>query len=178
MRRLAFWLIPLPLLAQAAPQDLPVVKGQELVSVPGPQRPSEPLLAPAVPPGATPLEAQGRLVARRAASLPCAAIPRWPVEVHDQTLAVAGWKAYRVEVGPREKLHARLRALHEAWFQVKVVNRWGQVEPGMLRSTLGSGNPEITYENPKDQVAIIFLVVDTTEAGADQESFRLQITRP
>ena len=91
---------------------------------------------------------------------------------------LAGWKAYRVEVGPRERLHARLRALHEAWFVVKVENRWGQLEEGMLRSTLATSNPETTYENPKDQPATIFLVVDTTETGADQEPYRLQINRP
>lgn len=178
MRRSMSCLITIPLIAQVPVPELPVVKGQELTQVPGPHRPEARLLAPDVPMGSTPLEAQGRSAARRSASLPCLAVPRWPVEIHDQTMAMAGWKAYRVEVGPREKLHARLRALHEAWFQVKVVNRWGQLEEGMLRSTLASGNPEVTYVNPKDQTATIFLVVDTTETGADQEPFRLQITRP
>lgn len=178
MRRSLFWMITIPLLAQAPVPELPVVKGQDLAQVPGPQRPEARLLAPDVLMGSTPLEAQGRMAARRSASLPCLAVTRWPVEIHDQTMAMAGWKAYRVEVGARERLHARLRSLHEAWFQVKVVNRWGQLEEGMLRSTLSSGNPEIAYTNPKDQVVTIFLVVDTTETGADQEPFRLQITRP
>lgn len=178
MRRFVLCSLMLPLSAQAPAPELPVMKGQELAQVPGPHRPEARLRAPDVPIGSTPLEAQGRSAARQSASLPCLAVPSWPVEIQDQTMAVAGWKAYRVEVGPREKLHARLRSLHEAWFQVKVVNRWGQLEEGMLRSTLSSGNPEITYANPKDQVATVFLVVDTTETGADQEPYRLQITHP
>ncbi|OQA37838.1 MAG: hypothetical protein BWY56_00591 [Acidobacteria bacterium ADurb.Bin340] len=178
MLPLTVGLMFLSLSTQAPEPALPVVLGKDLAQVPGPQRPDPRLLAPDVPMGCSPLEAYGRRAARRAATLPCLAVPRWPAEIQDQAVATAGWKAYRVEVGPRERLHARLRALHEAWFVVKVVNRWGQLEEGMLRSTLATGNPETTYENPKDQPATIFLVVDTTETGADQEPYRLQINRP
>jgi hypothetical protein len=152
-------------------QEIPEVEGKTLPVVPGPM--TERMPDPARGLGRTSLEDQIRRQARRTASLPAVAVPAAPVAVLDRIHDPAGWRAYRVEVPAKGTVHARLTGNHEAWFQVRVVNRWGQLEQGMLQNRIPTGNPEASFINPKPEAVTVYFVVDTTETGSQNEAFRL-----
>lgn len=169
--------LTLVLQAPVAPAPLPQIEGKALAEVPGPIVPETPDVALA---GLSPDDIQGKMrrQARRSGLVPCVALPLGPVEVLDAVPSTTGWKAYRLEVEPRAKVHARLRGDHEAWFKVSVVNKWGKVEEGMLQNAIHTGNPEASYQNPKAERMTIYLLVDTTEVSGEREPFRLQVTYP
>jgi hypothetical protein len=152
-------------------QEIPEVEGKTLPSVPGPMTERHP--DPARGLGRPTLEDQIRRQARRTASIPALAVPAAPVAVLDRIADPAGWRAYRVEVPAKATVHARLTGDHEAWFRVRVVNRWGQLEQGMLQNRIPTGNPEASFINPKNESVTVFFVVDTTETGTQTEAFRL-----
>ncbi len=160
------------LLAQTP--EIPQVEGKTLPAVPGPMTDRMP--DPARGLRFNGIEAQMRHQSRRTASIPAVAVPSTPLAVHDRIGDPAGWRAYRVEVPPRGRLHARLTGVHEAWFLVKVVNRWGHLEEGMLQNRIPTGNPEASYANPKAEKATVFVVVDTTEQNMLGEEFNLTFT--
>jgi hypothetical protein len=56
------------------------------------------------------------------------------------------------------------------------VNRWGDLETGMLQNLIPTGNPEATFRNPRAEPATLFVVVDTTEMGMQGEAFKLTFT--
>lgn len=157
------------LLFQPAPQE---VEGKALASVSGPMAPRWPDLAGGLGDG---IQMSLRKSARKG-SIPAVALPEGPVEVRDAIRAIPGWKAYRIEVQPFAKVKARLRGAHEAWFRVQTLNKWGEMEAGMLGNRIPTGNPEATYSNPKGHSNAVFFVVDTTDLGADGEAYSLVIT--
>ena len=118
---------------------------------------------------------QMRESARRGPSIPAVALPAGSVAVADTVGSVAGWKAYRIEVPPGVKVHARIHAVHEAWFTVRAVNRLGALEKGMLQNLILTGNPEASYTNPKAEANTIFFVVDTTEPDVSSEPYTLAV---
>lgn len=152
-------------------QEIPEVEGKTLPVVPGPM--TERMPDPARGLGRPNLGDQIRRQARRTASLPAVAVPSAPVAVLDRIAEPAGWRAYRMEVPAKATVHARLTGDHEAWFLVRVVNRWGQIEQGMLQNRIPTGNPEASFINPKNEAVTVFFVVDTTETGTQNEAFRL-----
>lgn len=176
MRRALPFLAASLLFAQTPP---PSVAGKDLKPVPGPfvdrfcAAPG--YHDPAAGPGNSPIQMQMRESARRGPSIPALALPDGPVSVADTIGSVAGWKAYRIEVPPGAKVHARIHAAHEAWFTVRAVNRLGALEQGMLQNLMLTGNPEASYTNPKGEANTIFFVVDTTEADVNSEPYALVV---
>lgn len=163
----------LPFLIQTPPA-LPEVEGRTLASVPGPM--VRRLADPARGLGPEGLEGQIRRSARRTPSIPAVAVPSLPLAVSDRIADPAGWRAYRVEVPGNATVHARLTGDHEAWFQVRTVNKWGDLETGMLQNLIPTGNPEATFRNPKAEPVTLYFVVDTTEMGMQGEAFKLTFT--
>ncbi len=159
---------------QAAPVP-PILEGKALPQVPGPLAPRGP--DPAAGPGSDPIQMALRRSARKG-TVPAVSLPPGPLEIQDTMNGPAGWKAYRVEVPPRATVKIRLKGLHEGWFRVKAVNRWGQLEQGMLQNEIPTGNPEASYLNPKAERSTVFFIVDTTEAAMDFEAFSLFVTYP
>jgi hypothetical protein len=96
--------------------------------------------------------------------------------VKDKVMDVAGWKAYRVDVPAGGSIHMRLRGLHEAWFVLQTVNKWGALEEGMLQNRITTGNPEAQYKNPTKDTKTIYFVVDTTELNPIGEEYTLEVT--
>ncbi len=165
---------PAILLLLSLAQDPPVFEGAKLAVVPGPQPPRGP--DPASGLGSDGFNRGIRGQARRAATVPAVAVPAVPAIVEDRVAFPSGWKAYRVEAPPRATLHARLRSGHEGWFRVRAVNKWGQMEQGMLQNRIPTGNPEASYVNPNPVATPFFFLVDTTEDGAETETFQFEIT--
>jgi len=153
------------------------VLGKVLPVVPGPT-PSERLRDMAGGPGNSGIELRIRRSARRTGFLPAVEVPKGEaIAITHEVSGPAGWQAYRVETAPGEKVHARLRSDHEAWYVVKCVNRNGQLEKGMLQNLIRTGNPEATYQNPGKQATTVYFVVDTTEILAGREPYVVTFTR-
>lgn len=166
----------LPALQAPAPAPLPPeVDVKSLPGVPGPLVPHYP--DPARDLGPQGLDMSIRSRARRGVNIPAVALPAGSFRLTDQIADVSGWKAYRIEVPARGGFKVRLHGTHEAWFQVKVFNRWGRMEEGMLQNRMHTGNPEASYRNPKDVPNTVYIVVDTTEAHVQGEPFTLTLTR-
>lgn len=90
----------------------------------------------------------------------------------------AGWKAYGIAVPPGEKVHLRLRHPAEGWFSVRMMDKWGQLEPGMLQNLIPTGNPEVSYKNLTDKPRAVYILVDDPGWMSSRDnSFRMEITR-
>jgi len=163
--------------AQAAtpPQELPELDAKTLPGVPGPMVPHYP--DPSRGPGSGGMDASIRARARRGVNIPAVALPAGSFRVKDHIGDVSGWRAYRLEVPPGSGFKVRLHGPHEAWFQVKVLNRWGNLEEGMLQNRIPTGNPEASYKNPKAAPNTVYIVVDTTENHIQGEDYTLTVTR-
>lgn len=81
-------------------------------------------------------------------------------EIVGESYFPAGWRAYAFVVPAKEKLHVRLHHTNEGWFRLAMVDRWGQLRPGMLQNLIPTGNPEVSYTNPVDQANIVYVIVD------------------
>jgi hypothetical protein len=161
--------------APGQPQPIPEVEGKTLASVPGPLTDRYP--DPARDPAYRGLEAQIRRQSRRTPSIPGVAVPSLPLAIKDRIADPAGWRAYRVEVPGNTEVHARLTSDHEGWFLVRTVNKWGQLQEGMLQNLIPTGNPEASFRNPKAEAATVFFVVDTRELGTQGEAFTLTFVK-
>ena len=173
MRR-SFVLLTIPLLA-AATGDFKEVDASKLPSVPGPS--TTRMADPARDLAFTGLDANIRTQSRHTGSvLPAVALPPGSLRVKDKVADVSGWKAYRVDVPAGGSVHMRLRGLHEGWFVLRTVNKWGDLEAGMLQNKIKTGNPEARYKNPTQETKTIFFVVDTTELNSVGEEYTLEVT--
>lgn len=166
--------LTLPLLA-AGQTDPKEIDGTKLPNVPGPSTTS--MADPAAGLGPQGIDARIRSQARRIGSVqPAVALPFASLKVKDAVPDAAGWKAYRLDVPAKASIHVRLRGLHEAWFKLRAVNRWGNLEEGMLQNKILTGNPEASYKNPTTETKTIFIVVDTTELNTQGEAYTLEVT--
>ncbi len=173
MRRLLIFLA-LPMLG-AISTDFREVDASKLPSVAGPA--TTRMVDPARGMGFTGIDAMVRTQARHTGSIqPAVALPEGSLRVHDKVTDVAGWKAYQVVVPNGGSIHMRLRGLHEGWFAVRAVNKWGSLEKGMLQNVIKTGNPEARYTNPTKDAKTIYFVVDTTELSIIGEEYTLQVT--
>jgi len=112
----------------------------------------------------------------RRGTVPTVALPQGAVQVTDEASAIPGWKGYRAEVPPGTSLHVRLRGIHEAWFRVSVVDRWGKVGEGMLHNRIPTGNPEASYRNTGPKPRTVYFIVDTTNDSVQGEAYTLHVT--
>lgn len=99
-------------------------------------------------------------------------------EIQDYTWQPAGWRAYSFLVAPKGKLHIRLRHPNEGWFRLAMFNKWGQLEEGMLGNRIPTGNPEVSYTNPRDEFRFVYVLVDDPGWMSSKENpYRLEIER-
>lgn len=157
--------------------EIAKVEGKDLPSVPGPLTGSPYLKDPLAAVTATPMELQMRGIARRVGYVPAVAVPGGDVVVTHAVDPMAGWMAFRVEAAPGETLKARLRGDHEGWYLMRCVNKWGQIEQGMLPNLIPTGNPEASYTNPRGEAYTVFFVVDTTMIPLPNEKFEVTFLR-
>lgn len=99
-------------------------------------------------------------------------------EITGYTDYPAGWIAYGFVVAPKGKLHVRLHHSNEGWFRLAMMNKWGTLEAGMLQNLIPTGNPEVTFTNPTDQVKAVYVVVDDPGLMSTKDNpFTLKIER-
>ena len=165
-------LVSLPCLAQ----ETPTVAGRELPKVTGPLAGSRAMGDRSREFGDSRMDRQIRSAGRRS-PLPCVAVPAGDVSIDHAVSQPAGWMTYRVDAAPWESVKARLRGDHEAWFAVKVVNKWGELEEGMLQNRIHTGNPEGSFLNRTGKARTVFFVVDTTTIFNGAEPYTLTFTR-
>ena len=72
----------------------------------------------------------------------------------------SGFKAYGFRVPAKGKLEVRLHHVNEGWFRVAMVNKWGDLGPGMLKNLIPTGNPEVRYTNPSKEAQAVYVIVD------------------
>lgn len=153
----------------------PRIEASSLAAVPGPLVPKGPDAG--LDPAGNPIQSQLRRGSRRAGSIPAVAVPSGPIIIQDQMIQpIPGWKAYRVEAPAHGTVKVRLRGLHEAWFKVSCMNRWGLAEAGMLQNNIPTGNPEASYRNPKGVPTTVWFVVDLQELNAPKEAYTLEFS--
>jgi hypothetical protein len=157
---------------QAQPQE---IEASSLPVVTGPMAPK--YLDPAPDAYHSSGDAQIRRQLRRAGTVPAVALPEGDLIVSDKMNEFAGWKAYQAIVPAGQTVKIRLKSQHEAWFQVKTFNRWGEIEKGMLSNAMHQLDPGITYTNPSKEAKTVFFVVDTNELNMFSEAFALHVTR-
>lgn len=163
------------MLNQVAPNP-PVVLAKDLQTVTGPLTPKYP--DPALGIDYHGLGAEIRRSARHGSTLPALAVPPLPITIQDNIQNPAGWKAYRIEVAPKATVKARLHGIHQAWFLVKCVDKWGHAGEGTLQNRIPTGNPEASFINPKNENVTMFFIVDTKEMDITGEEFTLTFTTP
>jgi hypothetical protein len=157
---------------QAPPQE---IEASALPTVNGPIVPKYSDPAPDAYRGGS--GAQIRRQARRAGTVPAVALPDGDLVVSDKMNEIAGWKAYQAVVPAGQTVKIRLKGQHEAWFQVKTVNKWGKTEKGMLSNAIHQLDPGTTYTNSSKEARTVFFVVDTNELDMLGETFALHVTR-
>ena len=151
--------------------------GAFLRKIPGPIAESRQFQDQALGPEVSRMEASIRRSARRGVTLPGVRVPPGDVAITHAVAQPAGWMAYQVEAEPGGTVKARLRGEHEAWFRMFVVNKFGQLEKGMLQNMAKRGNPEASYINPGAQAATVYFVVDTTTPFNGDEPYVISFTR-
>jgi hypothetical protein len=72
----------------------------------------------------------------------------------------AGWRAYAFVVPAKEKLHVRLYHTNTGWFRLAMFDKWGQLREGMLQNLIPTGNPEVSFNNPRDEAMAVYVLVD------------------
>lgn len=153
------------------------VEGKDLPKVSGPLTGTRALQDMSRMPGDTRMDLIARKSARRGPSVPGVAVPAGDVAIAHAVPGDSGWMAYRVETAPGEKVKARLTGDHEAWFRVKVVNKFGDLGEGMLQNLVHRGNPEASYVNPGKTAVTVFFVVDTTSKLSGPEPYTITFRR-
>jgi len=117
-----------------------------------------------------------KLMARRG---PIAVFPGGDTEeFKGATERPAGWTAYEFQVPPGENIHVRLHHTNEGWFHLRMVNKWGTEEPGMLQNHIPTGNPEVKYRNPTDKPRCVYVIVDDPGWWSTKENpFSMKVAR-
>jgi hypothetical protein len=90
----------------------------------------------------------------------------------------SGWRAYGFVVPAKEKLHVRLHHPNEGWFRLVMVDRWGQIREGMLQNLIPTGNPEVSYTNPREAANTVYVIVDDPGwMSSPADPFTLKVDR-
>ena len=90
----------------------------------------------------------------------------------------AGWAAYGFRVPAGDSLKVSLEHPNRGWFRLLMVNKWGQLEQGMLQNTLHTYEPVVTYTNPTKETRAVYVIVDDPGWMSSKDNpFNLSITR-
>ena len=90
----------------------------------------------------------------------------------------AGWAAYGFCVPAGDSLKVSLEHPNRGWFRLLMVNKWGQMEQGMLQNALHTYEPVVTYTNPSKETRAVYVIVDDPGWMSSKETpFNLSITR-
>ena len=85
--------------------------------------------------------------------------PTGDCNIEDSMDIPMGWKSYQFEVPARQTVTFKLDTEYKSNFRLFTVNRWGDLEEGMLQNTIYKGEPKASYISPKDTPNKIYLVI-------------------
>ncbi len=72
----------------------------------------------------------------------------------------AGWAAYAFAVPGRGNLRVTLVHPNEGWFRLVMVDKWGGAVEGMFQNIIPKGYPTVSFQNPKEEAQVVFVIVD------------------
>lgn len=90
----------------------------------------------------------------------CTRVADDALEVSDYADFPQGWKGYAFVVPAKGTLHVSLNHVNRGWFRLVMMNKWGDLQAGMLQNLIPTGNPEVTFKNPKDEAQAVYVVAD------------------
>ena len=155
MRDLLIFLFSTVLFAQA-----PIVNGSNLSPTMGPSIQYGPGWTSALK---NLLPTQGSQQTR-ASFIMSVTAPEGDCDIKDTMNSQSGWKSYRFNVPAKQTVTFKLDTTNKSSFRLFTVNRWGDLEEGMLQNTIYRGEPKASYISPKDTVNTIYLVVASDSA--------------
>ena len=90
----------------------------------------------------------------------CTRVADDALEVTDYANFPQGWKGYVFVVPANGTLHVSLNHTNRGWFRLVMMNKWGNLQEGMLQNLIPTGNPEVTFKNSKDEAQAVYVVAD------------------
>ncbi|MBL0209800.1 MAG: hypothetical protein IPQ13_02635 [Holophagaceae bacterium] len=90
----------------------------------------------------------------------CTRVADDALEVSDYADFPQGWKGYAFVVPAKGTLHVSLNHTNRGWFRLVMMNKWGDLQEGMLQNLIATGTPEVTFKNPKDEAQAVYVVAD------------------
>ena len=96
----------------------------------------------------------------RGGFVPCTRMADDASEVSDYADFPSGWKGYAFVVPANGTLHVKLDHVNRGWFRLVMMNKWGDLEAGMLKNLIPTGNPEVTYTNPSNEIKAVYIIAD------------------
>ncbi|MDE3246998.1 MAG: hypothetical protein KGN80_13000, partial [Acidobacteriota bacterium] len=71
----------------------------------------------------------------------CTRVADDATEVTDYSDFPQGWKGYAFVVPAKGTLHVSLNHTNRGWFRLVMMNKWGDLQAGMLQNLIPTGNP-------------------------------------
>lgn len=90
----------------------------------------------------------------------CTRVADDALEVTDYSDFPQGWKGYAFVVPANGTLHVSLNHVNRGWFRLVMMNKWGNLQEGMLQNVIYTGKPEVTFKNPKNEAQAVYVVAD------------------
>ncbi len=90
----------------------------------------------------------------------CTRVADDALEISDYADFPQGWKGYAFVVPAKGTLHVSLNHVNRGWFRMVMMDKWGGLQAGMLPNLIPTGNPEVTFKNPKDEAQAVYVVAD------------------
>ena len=82
------------------------------------------------------------------------------LDVSDYANLPQGWKGYAFVVPAKGTLRIRLNHVNRGWFRLVMMNKWGNLQEGMLQNLIYKGYPQVSFKNPKDEAQAVYVIAD------------------
>lgn len=96
----------------------------------------------------------------------------------DYVQVPAGWRAYGVSVPVGGTVQVEVQHPMLGWFRLMLMDKWGQLGPGMLQAAYYPQPVMVTYKNPNKEATAIYVMVDDPAWWSDaNDPYTLMIRR-
>ncbi len=92
--------------------------------------------------------------------VPCTRVADDATEVTDYSDFPQGWKGYAFVVPAKGSLKVSLNHVNRGWFRLVMMNKWGDIQEGMLQNLIYKGVPEVSFNNPRNEPQAVYVVAD------------------
>ena len=101
--------------------------------------------------------------------------PEGDCDIKDIMNNPSGFKSYRFNVPAKQTVTFKLDVLYKVNFRLFTVNKWGDLEEGMLQNLIQRGEPQASYISPKDTTNTIYLIVVGDSSWTYWEPYTLEV---